>query len=206
MTSKASEILVKASPMLDIKQALMELPYIQQVWVVAVRNEVKEVLLLWKETGKSSCPQIHCVNLHPDGDSKFSFTYEEEAMASSAYEKLGSLLIEPYASIMKAGAFKAFAKRFSLTKLHPNSHLYTANELREEIPARVFEIEQEITQPKKELKGLITDGKVNVLTRNYALSAEDLKRKYRLQDGGEKFIIGTKIGEAYRMFLCQLKK
>lgn len=206
MTSKASEILVKASPMLDIKQALMELPYVQQVWVVAVRNEVKEVLLSWKATGKSYCPQIHCVNLHPDGDSTFSFTYEEEAMASIKMGEHGSILIEPNASLLKAGAFKAFAKRFSLTKIHPNSHLYTANEAQSGIPARVFEIEQEVLQPKKELKKLIPDGKVNVLTRNYALPAEDLKRKYRLQDGGEKFLIGTKVGEVYRLFLCQLKK
>lgn len=206
MTSKASEILVKASPMLDIKQALMELPYVQQVWVVAVKNEVKEVLLSWKATGRSSCPQIHCVNLHPDGDSKFSFTYEEEAMASSESGELGSILIEPYAAILKAGAFKAFAKRFSLTKLHPNSHLYTAKEEQSGIPGRVFEIEQEVLQPKKELKKLIPDGKVNVLTRNYALSAEELKQKYRLQDGGEKFLIGTKVGEVYRLYLCQVKK
>lgn len=206
MTSKASEILVKASPMLDIKQTLMDLPFIQQVWVVAVRNEVKEVLLSWKATGKSSCPQIHCVNLHPGGDTTFSFTYEEEAMASHEMGEHGAILIEPNAAILKAGAFKAFAKRFSLTKLHPNSHLYTAKEVRSGIPGRVFEIEQEIIQPKKELKNLIPDGKVNVLTRNYALSAEDLKRKYRLQDGGKKFLIGTKVGEVYRLFLCQLKK
>lgn len=206
MTSKTSEILVKASPMLDIKQALMELPYVQQVWVVAVRNEVKEMLLSWKASGKSYCPQIHCVNLHPDGDATFSFTYEEEAMASIEMGEHGTILIEPNAAILKAGAFKAFAKRFSLTKLHPNSHLYTANKVQAGIPGRVFEIEQEILQPKKELKKLIPDGNVNVLTRNYALSAEGLKRKYSLQDGGEKFLIGTKIGEAYRLFLCQLKK
>lgn len=206
MSSKAAEILVKTSPMLDIKQALMEVPYLQQVWVVAVKNEVKEVLLSWKAKGKASCPQIHCVNLHPSGDSTFSFTYEEEAMATSEFGELGPILIEPYAAILKAGAFKAFAKRFSLNKLHPNSHLYTANDVQSGIPARVFEIEREVTQPKKELKKLIPDGKVNVLTRNYALSAAELKRKYDLQDGGENFLIGTKVGEAYRLFYCKLKK
>ena len=205
MASKAAEILIKASPMLDIKQALMELPYLQQVWVVAVKNEVKEVLLSWKAKGKASCPQIHCVNLHPGGDTTFSFTYEEEAMASIEMGEPDSILIEPHAALLKAGAFKAFAKRFSLIKLHPNSHLYTAKEVPSGIPARVFEIVQEVTQPKKELKALIPDGKVNVLTRNYVLSAADLKLKYRLQDGGEKFLIGTKSGEAYRLFLCHLK-
>jgi hypothetical protein len=206
MTSKAYEILVKASPMLDIKQALMELPYVQQVWVVAVKNEVKEVLLSWKKTGKSSCPLIHCVNLHPDGDSLFSFTYEEEAMARSQSDKLGPFLIEPNSSILKAGAFKIFASRYSLSKLHPNSHLYSAELPPTDIPARVFEILQEVIQPKKELKKLIPKGKVNVLTRNYALSSNELKQQYRLQDGGEEFLIGTKVGDAYRLFYCRLTK
>jgi hypothetical protein len=205
LASRASEILVKASPMLDIKLALMELPYLQQMWVVAVRNEVKEVLLHWKSGGKSSCPIIHCVNLHPAGDTTFSFTYEEEAMARHATGELGSVLIEPNAAILKAGAFKVFAARYSLSKLHPNSHLYSAADCPQDIPARIFVIEQEVMQPKKELKKLVPDGKINVITRNYAQSATELKQQYRLQDGGENFLVGTKVGENYRLFYCKLK-
>jgi hypothetical protein len=82
--------------------------------------------------------------------------------------------------------------------------VYTCEDLPDEIPGRIFELIQEINNPKKELKQLFPTGKVNVITRNYALSADELKKKYRLKDGGDSFLIGTKVGEEFRLFCCRL--
>ncbi|WP_194976428.1 class I SAM-dependent methyltransferase [Aquiflexum lacus] len=204
LKSKGKSIMVKASPMLDIKQAINEIPDIQQIWVVSVRNEVKEILL-YREEGKVSKERIvHAVDLQSVGPKEFSFTYEEEELSESIFGEVGKYLIEPYSSILKAGAFRSFGKRFGLKKLHPNSHLYTCTDLPEEIPGRILRVIQEINNPKKELKQLFSTGKVNVITRNYALSSDELKKKYRLKDGGEKFLIGTKVGEKFRLFCCRL--
>lgn len=205
LKGKGAAVLIKASPMLDIKKALSELPDIQQIWVVAVKNEVKEVLLHWEAKAKGNPVQIHCLDLQSPHDS-FSFTYEEEAEAVALSGEASTYLIEPNASILKAGAFKCFAKRFSLSKLHPNSHLYTRDEPGLHLPGRVFSIIQELSSPKKELKKLVPDGKINVITRNYAVKAEELKKKYRLHDGGDRFLIGTKVGDAYRLFYCRPSK
>ncbi|SMD41921.1 hypothetical protein SAMN00777080_0455 [Aquiflexum balticum DSM 16537] len=204
LKSKGQSILVKASPMLDIKQAIIEIPDIQQVWVVSVKNEVKEVLLYWEKGKVSNERIIHAIDLKSGGPRELSFTYEEEESSESIFGEVGKFLIEPYSPILKAGAFKSFGGRFGLKKLHPNSHVYTCEVLPDEIPGRIFELIQEINNPKKELKQLFPTGKVNVITRNYALSADELKKKYRLKDGGDSFLIGTKVGEKYRLFYCNL--
>jgi 16S rRNA G966 N2-methylase RsmD len=201
---KSNAILIKASPMLDIKQALTEIPEIQKVWVISVKNEVKEVLLFWEKGKEPGQRIIQAVDLQSENQKKFSFTYEEEESSESIFGEVGKFLIEPYASVLKAGAFRSFGKRFGLKKLHPNSHLYTCEELVPGIPGRIFEVVQEISNPKKELKQLFPTGKVNVITRNYALSADELKKKYKLQDGGKEFLIGTRFGERYGLFFCRL--
>jgi len=205
LKSKGDSILVKASPMLDIKQALTEIPEIQQVWVVSLKNEVKEILLYWEKGKVFGSPLIHAVDLRTKGEFKdFTFTFEKEEISQSEFGEVGQYIIEPNTAILKAGAFRTFGQRFGLKKLHPNSHLYTSSEIPTGLPARIFEIIQEIRQPKKELKSLFPSGKVNVITRNYALSTDDLKKKYRLKDGGNDFLIGTKVGEKFVLFSCFL--
>jgi 16S rRNA G966 N2-methylase RsmD len=202
LRSKSKSILIKASPMLDIKQAISEIPDIQQILVVSVKNEVKEVLLFWERDASIVDRVIKAVDLHANDATEFSFTYQEEETSESIFGVVGKFLVEPNAAILKAGAFRSFGKRFGLKKLHPNSHLYTCDDLQGEVPGRVFEVKNEIKDPKKELKALFPDGKVNVITRNYALSADELKKKYKLTDGGDGFLVGAKVGERYCLFIC----
>lgn len=204
LRSKSKSILIKASPMLDIKQAISEIPDIQQFWVVSIKNEVKEVLLFWEKDASTDDIVIRTVDLQANEEVAFSFTYQEEETSDSVFGEIGRFLIEPNAAILKAGAFRSFGKRFGLKKLHPNSHLYICEHLPANIPGRVFEVKKEITNPKKELKVLFPDGKVNVITRNYALSADELKKKYKLTDGGDDFLIGTRDGKGFRLLICRL--
>lgn len=204
LLSKSKSILIKASPMLDIKQAILEIPDIQQVWVVSVKNEVKEVLLFWERDASIRDRVIGAVDLQANDATTFSFTYQEETTSESFFGDVGKFLIEPYAAIMKAGAFRSFGVRFGLKKLHPNSHLYTSDELPNQILGRVFEVKKEIKNPKKELKALFPDGKVNVITRNYALTADELKKKYSLSDGGDGFLVGTRVGKGYVLYVCEI--
>ena len=198
-----NSIFVKASPMLDLKQVLLELPDIQQIWVVSVKNEVKEVLLYWQKNNEMDEKLIHCVDLSPQGNMAFTFSFESEELATNAYSEVKSFIIEPLASLLKGGAFKSFGERFGLNKLHPNSHLFTSDIILNNIPARIFKVMEEIRQPKKEIPKLFPSGKVNVITRNFILSAEEVKKKYRLKDGGDDFLIATKVGETHRIFYCK---
>jgi hypothetical protein len=99
-------------------------------------------------------------------------------------------LYEPNASILKAGAFKFIGQQFNLFKLHVNTHLYTSIDLVKNFPGRVFKIEM-ISPKENDLKNFFSDGKANVATRNYPLSADELKKKLKVRDGGEMFLFGT---------------
>ncbi len=188
--SIAPKILIKTSPLLDIRQGLSELRNVKKVFVVAVKNEVKELLFLC-EKGFDEEPIIEAVNLFENKPNEtFSFLSSEEKNLDISFGGPQQYLYEPNAAILKAGAFKTISKKFSLTKIHPNTHLYTSESLMKDFPGRIFEIEAFVKPVKKELLNYFPDGKANITTRNYPLSPEQLKKKTGLRDGGEKFLIG----------------
>ncbi len=183
-------ILTKASPLLDIQQALRELKHVTKVAVVSVENECKELLFLQK-FGFEGEPIIETINLSNEGAvvERFVFTALEERAATVVFSSPLDYLYEPNASILKSGAFKLVAEKFGLRKLQANTHLYTSPNLFTDFPGRVFKIEA-LNPTLQMFKELLPDGKANVATRNYPLSAQELKKKLKLKDGGEKFVIG----------------
>lgn len=203
LTRKADQILIKASPMLDINQAIADLPELQKIQVIAVKNEVKELVLHWKKDISAQDLEIEAITTG-DKISRYVFKPKEESEATSLLGEPENYLIEPYTSILKAGAFKSFGKRFGFKKLDANSHLYTSDTLPENLPARVFRIVEEVIPNKKEMKRRFPLGKVNVITRNYAIGAEPLKKKLGLKDGGEDFLIGTKTQLGFKIYWCRL--
>lgn len=202
LSSKSDQILIKASPMLDLSQAWSELPEIQKITVVSVKNEVKELLLSWEKSKENSSRQIEVVDLGGHFP-KFEFDPEEETKAISPFGEAEKYLIEPLSGILKAGAFNLFAARYGLKKLEKNSHLYTGNGIPSEIPGRIFEVIREVSPKKSEIKSLFPSGKVNVICRNYVNGAEELKKKLGLKDGGEDFLIGTKTQSGFKVFWCR---
>ena len=201
LQQKSNHILLKVSPMLDLTQAWTELPDIQKITVVSVRNEVKELLLHWEKAKIGDPKMISVVDLE-SGILPFEFEPSDEEQAHSKFAEAGKYLIEPLAGILKAGAFNLFGERFGLKKLERNSHLYTSDAIEEGIPGRIFEVVQEISPKKPEIKTLFLSGKVNVICRNYSTGAEELKKKLGLKDGGEDFLIGTKTASGYKLFWC----
>lgn len=205
MKSRSDSILLKVSPMLDISQAISELPDIQKVKVISVKNEVKELLLYWKKNSIKTSLKIEAIDLGGK-ESSFSFGLSEEENAISSFAEVGNYLIEPLSGVLKSGAFKMFGERLNLKKLDPNSHLYTSSDIQEDLPARVFKVIKELQAKKSEIKKLFPSGKINVITRNYATGSEGLKKKLGLKDGGEDFLIGTKTQSGFKIFWCTLEK
>ncbi|SDA79840.1 hypothetical protein SAMN03080617_02394 [Algoriphagus alkaliphilus] len=202
LKQKAHQILLKVSPMLDLTQAWSELPDIQKITVVSVKNEVKEILLFWEKGKDGAERKIEVVDLESNFPA-FEFVPKAEENAISKFGEAEKYLVEPLTGILKAGAFSLFGERFGLRKLEKNSHLYTGDSIPDEIPGRVFQIIQEISPKKQEMKSLFPSGKVNIICRNYVTGAEDLKKKLGLKDGGEDFLIGTKTGSGYKVFWCR---
>lgn len=193
----ASTILIKFSPMLDITSAMQSLGNEWDVHIVALNNEVKEVLFV---TGNSN---IYAVNIAHAETDIFSLTRDTEKTAQCMLaENIGTYLYEPNAAIIKAGAFRLVAERYELAKLDTNTHLYTSNTLLPNFPGRVWEV-QEIISKHSTLNPKL---KYSILTRNYPLSPDQLRKKLKLQDGDDQYIIGARQKSKPLLILCSRMK
>ena len=189
LRTKTKVLLFKLSPMLDITAALRALS--DMVWdthVVTVDNEVKEVLLVSAENEESRLIAIDIPAQWQDGNPYKALAVgrqdEQNAVATMA-QKIGKYLYEPNAAILKAGLYNYVSAHFRLAKLAPNTHLYTSDLLLPMFPGRVWEV----CEPDTPLR------QCNIVTRNYPLTPDQLKRKLKVRDGGEWYIIGTRLGK-----------
>ncbi|MEQ8927263.1 MAG: class I SAM-dependent methyltransferase [Fulvivirga sp.] len=196
------QTLVKTAPLMDIDLSIKSLPGVRHVYVVSVNNECKEVLYLIDSVAQAE-PIITATNLEPTNTSEFVFTYQEEATAEIHFGQLKAYLYELNASIMKAGAFKTVAAKFNLEKLHANTHLYTSVKLINDFPGRMFSVKHLINYNKKEFKQLGIKEKINVSTRNFPDTPEQIKKKLGLQDGGDYYLFGfTDIDNKKKLAIC----
>lgn len=195
----SKKVLVKLSPLIDLSLLTRDFQP-SEIWVVAVKNEVKEVLFLLPSQGEAT--NIHAIDLDQQGKySEFAFDREMELQASSEYSHPLDYLYEPNAAIMKAGAFKLMGQKYSLKKLHQHSHLYTSNDLVMDFPGKILKIKDILTKSNKDLARHFPGGKVNVITRNYPLTANQLKKKYTLTDGGDSYLVGTTLFDGKRVLI-----
>jgi hypothetical protein len=181
-------LLVKASPMHDIQLALAEIRYVQRVIVLAVDNEVRELLFLAVRdfTGK---PVLSAVNIAHSDTVAMDFTGEEEREAVATFADIMTFIYEPNVALLKAGAFKLVSQRFHLDKLHINTHLYTSNELIVEFPGRIFRIDAVLKADHKSVLSHLPAAKANIIVRNYPSTPEALRKKLKLADGGDHYVL-----------------
>jgi THUMP domain-like len=172
------------------------------VFVVSVDNECKELLFL-AEKSYSGEVGIEAVDLSREGNVKsaFAFSLEEENCATVQLGEPLEFIYEPNSAILKSGAFKLISQKFQFAKLAPNTHLYTSGKLVNDFPGRIFRMEV-LNPDSKRLNQLLPDKQVNVMTRNYPLKAEELKKKLKLLDGGDKFLIGFSTKQKKHLALC----
>lgn len=207
LLEKASHVLVKLSPMLDLTLALHDLKHVQAAHVVSVNNECKELLLVL-ERGKELVPEeipIHCINLTASQKvQKLLFTRQQEKEHACPYTPtLKTYLYEPNASILKAGAFRSVSSIYNVEKLHPNSHLYTSDEYIPDFPGRKFRITDSSSLNKKELKKLIgTEKKANLTVRNFPASVAELRKRLKLAEGGDIYLFATTLADEKKLLIA----
>lgn len=178
---RAKHWLLKLSPMLDPVLAIRELNTDAITHIVAVADEVKEMLL--QKANNATCDTVIVSDLTTSFS--FAFTRREEQQAQCLYaDRVKTYLYEPSAAMLKAGAHKRISEHWHLEKLDPNTQLYTSDTLIADFPGKVF-----ITTEQKPQKG----AKMNVLCRNYPLTAKQLQHKLHITDGTDNYLIGFRL-------------
>lgn len=235
MLSKADYVIIKLSPMLDWHRAVSELNCVQEVHIISVNNECKELLLVLSarnmddmrassadgESGEDEIDgaegtdgevkhagnlRIYCIN-----DAQ-SFVCDELDMESSSVKIAPSILeemlylYEPNASLMKAGCFSVLSERYGARMLSKNSHLFVSREPIAAFPGRSFRIIAVSSFNKKELKRYLSGiTKANIATRNFPISVAELRKRLKLKDGGETYIFATTLSDESHVLMITEK-
>lgn len=210
MLEKSPKVIIKLSPMLDIHQAIKDIPQTSEVHILAVDNDCKEVLLV---LNRNELPLIstkgiliQTVNFVKNGSTQlFDFQLATEVDIETGYTSQPlEYLYEPNAAIMKSGAFKAVASKYALMKFHPNTHLYTSNLFVTNFPGRVFAIQEVMGNTKSDFSILKQKyPNANIATRNYPLTVEAYKKKSGIKDGGDVYLFALKASDGnYYTIVC----
>jgi 16S rRNA G966 N2-methylase RsmD len=199
---RSKNIMIKTSPLLDLSVGIGELKHVKTIYIVAINNEVKE--LLWVlEDGFSAETNIETHNIKKENIENFKFILNEEKTIDSSYGLPLSYLYEPNSAILKSGAFHSVSKQLQVNKLHKHSHLYTSDELKT-FPGRAFKIKTILPYNKKEIKKAgIT--KANITTRNFPETVQNIRKKFKIKDGGDLYLFFTTDLENNKLVLITKK-
>jgi hypothetical protein len=184
----SSKILIKTAPLLDLSAGLKELKNVATIHIIALENEVKE--LLWEiKQNHSDFPIIKTVNITKNGIEKFEFKKSTDT-PKPLFSEPEKYLYEPNAAVMKSGGFDEVSNQYDIKKLHQHSHLYTSDK---ELTfcGRVFEIQKQLSYNKIEMKFFLENQKANVTVRNFPETVENIRKRWRIKDGGELYCFFT---------------
>ena len=173
-------LLIKTAPILDLQAGLFELKNVAEIHIVALDNEVKEIVWLIRKNYVES-PKIITLNIEKESTTKIEISTEYNYKATYSLPK--KYVYEPNVSILKSGKFEAVSELFNLHKLHQHSHLYTSDDLID-FPGRRFKIDTVVPFQKKSILQHIQNKKLNVSTRNFPIKPDEIKKKYKISDGG----------------------
>ena len=186
--SFSNNILIKTAPILDLTAGLAELKNVKCIHIVAVNNEVKE--LLWElSKDYNNTITIKTVNLVNERKVVFEFIYGK----NSGVETYGfpkQYVYEPNSAVMKSGGFNEISIQYNLPKLHQHFHLYTFDEIID-FPGRIFEIKNKFAYTKSNMKIHLESQKANLTSRNFPESIESIRKKWKIKEGGDSYCFFT---------------
>ena len=183
-----SQLLLKTSPLLDLERAILELDGVDKIWVICVKNEVKEILFL-KSKNATLEPAIDIIELNFEHSVIFSGTLEAEKRKLTSIGPISNFLYEPHPGILKAGFFK-LVETENMIKINSNTHLYSSKELDTKFPGKSFQVIETGPVDMGWLKKHLPNKQVNISTRNFPGKPEDLRKKLKLSDGGDLTLFG----------------
>lgn len=205
----ASTIIVKMSPMLDISAVLSELPGTSRIISLGTATECKELIVVITSEAES-CQSVEAVTIRNDGcESRFLFTRREETDAPVPVygtPSVGDYVYEPWPALMKAGVPKLICSRYGLRKPAPNTMVFFSDEKRDDFPGTAYEVVELITYESKNIKRLKkTYPVISVATRNFDISADALRSKLGIKEGGDLRLLGIS-DDHHRKFMLILRR
>lgn len=221
MLAKADFVMLKLSPMLDWHKTVADFgSCVGEVHIVSAGNECKELLLVMSARF-DGLTSVTCVNdgsifsYNPQTDIQRNITDEDgtgdDANGNGSRTPLslqpGMSLYEPNPSVMKAGCFGRIEAAFGARQISRDSHLFVSEQRAVGFPGRAFVIKAISSMNRKELKKALGGiGKANITTRNFPMKAEELRKRLKLGDGGDCYIMATTTADGSHVLIICAKE
>lgn len=202
LMERCKVMLLKTSPLLDIEMGMEQLRFVSACHILAVRNEVKELIWILRPGFKGDASR-RAINIGPSSCSVFEFTKDEEQGITVDYHDPQTFLYEPNAAILKSGGFNSVARRFQLKKLAPSSHLYTSED-KIDFPGRRFRIIEFEEFSRNWNKGKEIQ-KANITIRNFSMSVAEIRKRFGISDGGEIYLFFTALSDGKKVVINCVK-
>ena len=187
LLNKTKTILIKNSPILDITSAIKELKFVKEIHIVAIRNDVKELLYILEKEYNGEI-KINTINFSKKNTQKFNFLLNKKTISN--YQEPLDYLYEPNAAILKSGGFHEITAQLDVYKIHQHSHLYTSKK-NIKFPGRGFKIIAVLPYDKKKIVKLLPNKKANITTRNFHKSVAQIRKELKIKDGGDDYLFFT---------------
>ena len=190
LTDKASRVIVKLSPMTDLKLLRQEVEYLTDIHIVSLRNECKEVLAVISKVEDKPL-MYHCVNILEQKTDCTDFFFEKAVANLDSVKfssKMKKFFFEPNSSFLKAGIFTPLCMKYNVEKLHPNTHLFTSDERIGDFEGRGFEL---LEQRNAGIKALKDIERANITVRNFPWTVETIRKRTKIKEGGDLYLFFT---------------
>ena len=202
--NKSARIIIKTSPLLDIQAGLNELGNVNQIYILSIKNDCKELLWIIDPENPATDTEVICHTFNNQIEREYRFRLSEERnFILSNFSDPLNFIYEPDVALMKSGSFKLISRDFKVLKLHQNSHLYTSDYVQEGFPGRTFKVDQHWDY--KAFSKIKNIYKANVISRNFPLNPQQIKQKHTINDGGDCFLIFT-TGSSGQLIVIQCRK
>ena len=208
-------LIIKASPMLDISHTIGELdPTPAEIISLGTPTECKELVAVvifgQDQPAGPDDVEIRAVTLSKEKTDEFDITrrQEQDAPLPHVYPGVreGDYVYEPYPAVMKIGANRLLATRFALLSFHANTRLYYSPVLQTHFPGECFRVEKVLPYASKHIKRFRKEyPRISVATRNFGLSADALRSKLGVSDGGDMRVYGVTDGRGERLLIVCAK-
>jgi hypothetical protein len=198
--SHAKRILIKLSPMFDIDEALRIFSDIEEVHVVGVDNECKELLvILHKDTFE---PKLVITELGAKGSYRYELALKKK---ERFYKEPSTYIYEPDNIIIKAGKYFDYYERFGLREVGQSTFLFTSDNLIDDFPGNIFELIDIAKVDRNEIKKMLgANTAASVKSRNFPLTSEILRQKLKLKSSdNNKIFATTLINKEKKLLFCK---
>ena len=204
---KSKNVMIKVAPAYDLTEAVKRFPNLLEIQVVSVDGECKEVLLLLNRDRPNVNPKVFSVDLNSKNDKRFILSGDFSKESAREITELKSYFYEPDCSIIKSNLTPLLAEKFNLSFVNKLTPYLTGSELINDFPGRSFTVLDSLIYNEKLIKKYLKENvivKANVSKRDFRLSVDEIRTRFKIKDGGEYYLFFTRdLNSKSIMIVCK---